>query len=96
MKILVGANRLGPAAVFLPDGSHAEVLASSDLIEPMLAEAAAKGPQVTFEQHAQALAGGPGYAGRWSQLEVPDGVSAPQALHYARYRAAGNLFSLLG
>jgi hypothetical protein len=24
-------------------------------------------------------------------LEVPDGISAPQALHYARYRVASDL-----
>jgi hypothetical protein len=30
---------------------------------------------------------------KWSVLEVPDGISAPQALHYARYRIASDLFS---
>ena len=91
MKILVGSNRIGPAAVFLPDGSHAAAPASEALIAPLLAQAAARGSKATFEEHAKLLSGGPPYAGHWSVLEVPDGISAPQALHYARYRIAADL-----
>lgn len=93
MKILVGSNRIGPAAVFLPDGSHAEAPASENLIAPLLAQAAARGSQATFEEHAKRLAEGPPYAGHWHLLDVPDGISAPQALHYARYRVAADLFT---
>ncbi len=91
MKILVGSGRLGPLAVFLPDGSHAEVPAHENLIAPLVAQAQAGGIQATFEEHAKRLADGPPYAGHWSLLDVPDGVSAPQALHYARYRVAADL-----
>lgn len=96
MKVLVGVNRLGPAAVFLPDGTHAEAPAHENLIAPLVAQAAARGPGATFEQHARVLAAGPPYAGRWRLLEVPDGISAPQALHYARYREASGLLSSKG
>jgi hypothetical protein len=92
MKVLAGANRLGPVAVFLPDGSHAEVSGHPDLTEPLLAEVAARGAEATFGQHAEALRAGPGYAGRWSLPEVPDGITAAQALHLIRYRAAQDLF----
>lgn len=93
MKVLVGSNRIGPAAVFLPDGTHAAAPAASDLIEPLVAQAEARGPQATFEEHAKRLVQGPPYAGHWSLLDVPDGISAPQALHYARYRSAREIFS---
>ena len=92
MKVLVGANRLGPAAVFLPDGSYAAVPAAEDLVQPLIAQVQARGSQATFAEHAKRLAAGPGYAGQWSVLEVPDGISAPQALHYARYRSASEIF----
>jgi hypothetical protein len=91
VKILVGSGRLGPLAVFLPDGSHAEVPAHENLIAPLVAQVQARGTEATFEEHAQRLAAGPPYAGHWSLLEVPDGISAPQALHYARYRVASDL-----
>jgi hypothetical protein len=91
MKILVGSGRLGPLAVFLPDGSHAEVPAHENLISPLIAQAQALGTRATFEEHAQRLAAGPPYPGKWSLLDVPDGISAPQALHYARYRVASDL-----
>jgi hypothetical protein len=91
MNILVGSGRLGPLAVFLPDGSHAEVPAHENLIEPLLAQVAARGIHSTFERHAKLLSGGPPYAGHWQVLDVPDGISAPQALHYARYRIAADL-----
>lgn len=80
-------------AVFLPDGTHAAAPAAEAMVEPLLAQVAARGIHATFEQHAKVLAAGPGYAGKWSLLEVPDGISAPQALHYARYRQAGEIFS---
>jgi hypothetical protein len=92
MRVLVGSSRLGPAAVFLPDGTHAAVPASENLIEPLIAQVQARGPQATFEEHAERLVQGPPYAGHWSLLDVPDGISAPQALHYARYRVAADLF----
>ena len=88
MKVLVGSTRLGPSAVFLPDGSHAEVPAHENLIRPLVAQAQARGTHATFEQHAKLLAQGPPYAGRWSLLDVPDGISASQALYYARHRSA--------
>jgi hypothetical protein len=91
VRILVGSGRLGPLAVFLPDGSHAEVPAHENLIAPLVAQAQAGGTQATFEQHAERLAAGPSYAGHWSLLEVPDGISAPQALHYAGYWVARDL-----
>jgi hypothetical protein len=91
VKVLVGSGRLGPLAVFLPDGTHAVAPAHENLIAPLLAQFAAKGPQTSFEKHAELLAAGAGYAGHWSLLDVPDGISAPQALHYARYREAKDL-----
>jgi hypothetical protein len=91
VKALVGANRLGPAAVFLPDGSHAVIPAAEALVAPLAAEVAARGPQASWEEHAARLCAGAGYAGRWSQEDVPDGISAQQALHLARYRAAKDL-----
>lgn len=78
-------------AVFLPDGTHAAVPVAGDVIAPLLAQVQARGTQASWEEHAQRLAGGPPYAGKWSLLEVPDGISAPQALHYARYRVASDL-----
>lgn len=96
MKVLVGSNRLGPAAVFLPDGSHAVIPAHENLIQPLIVQAQARGSKARFEQHAKRLAAGPGYAGSWSLLEVPDGISAPQALHYARYRAARESLTVEG
>jgi hypothetical protein len=93
VRILVGSGRLGPVAVFLPDGSHAEAPAHENLIAPLVAQAQARGSQATFEEHAERLTQGPPYAGRWSLLDVPDEISAPQALHYARYRDARELFS---
>jgi len=91
VKVLIGSGRLGPMAVFLPDGTYAAVPSAPSLTEPMLAQVRAKGTQASFEEHARRLAGGSPYAGKWSLLEVPDGVSAPQALHYARYRVASDL-----
>lgn len=93
MKVLVGSGWLGPMAVFLPDGTHAEVPSAEDMIAPLLAQVAARGIHSTFEQHAKVLAAGPGYAGKWRLEQMPDGISAPQALHYARYRSAGEIFS---
>ena len=92
MKVLVGSNRLGPAAVFLPDGTHAAAPAAEELIAPLLAQVAARGVHATFEQHAKRLADGHGYAGHWHLVDMPDGISAPQALHYARYRSAKEVF----
>ncbi len=91
MKVLVAAGRRGPMAVFLPDGTHAEVPAHENLIAPLRAQVQARGTQASWEQHAKRLADGPSYAGKWSLLEVPDGVSASQALYYARYRVASGL-----
>ena len=91
MKILVGSGRLGPMAVFLPDGTHAVVPAHENLIAPLVAQAQACGTGATFEEHAERLAARPSYAGDWSLLDIPDGVSAQQALYYARYRAASDL-----
>jgi hypothetical protein len=93
VKVLVGSGRLGPMAVFLPDGSHAEVPAHENLIRPLVAQAQARGTGATFEEHAKRLADGQGYAGHWSVLDVPDGISAPQALHYARYRSAKEILT---
>ena len=93
MKVLVGSNRLGPAAVFLPDGTHAAAPAAEALIAPLIAQAQARGSKAAFAEHAKRLAEGAGYAGRWSLLDVPDGISAPQALHYARYRSAKEIFT---
>ena len=92
MKALVASNRMGPAAVFLPDGSHAVIPAHENLIAPLLAEAAAIGTKASFEEHAVRLCAAAPYAGSWSMLDVPEGVSAAQALHLARYQAAGDLF----
>lgn len=90
VKILVGNGRLGPMAVFLPDGSHAEVPAHENLIAPLAAQVQARGTEASWEQHARRLVAGPSYAGQWSLLEVSEGISATQALHYARYRAAAS------
>jgi len=91
VKVLIGSGRLGPMTAFLPDGTYAAVPSAPSLTEPMIAQARARGSQATFEEHAKRLAGGPPYAGKWSLLEVPDGISASQALHCARYRAASGL-----
>lgn len=96
MKVLVGSNRLGPAAVFLPDGSHAAAPAAEELIAPLLAQVQARGSHATFAEHAKRLTEGPGYAGSWSLQEMPDGISAPQALHYARYRSVKEIFHQTG
>lgn len=93
MKVLVGSNRIGPAAVFLPDGTHAAAPAAEALIQPLIAQAQARGPRATFEEHAKRLADGAGYAGWWHLVDMPDGISAPQALHFARYRSASEIFS---
>lgn len=92
MKVLVGSNRLGPVAVFLPDGSHAVVPAHEELVAPLVAQVQARGPQASFEEYAQRLVDGSPYAGRWSLEQVPDGSSASQALYLVRYRAAGEFF----
>jgi hypothetical protein len=88
VKVLVAANRLGPAAVFLSDGTHAEVGAHENLIAPPVAQVAARGSQASWEEHAERLVASAPYAGRWSLADVPDGISARQALYLARYRAA--------
>lgn len=93
MKVLAGSNRLGPAAVFLPDGTYAVIPSAPSLTEPMVAQVKARGSKSTFAEHAKRLIQGAGYAGRWSLLEVPDGISAAQALHYVRYQAARKLFT---
>jgi len=92
MKVLVASGRLGPQAIFLPDGTHAAI-GSTDEIESLLAEAAARGPQASWLEHAQRLAAGPSYAGHWSLADVPDGLSAGEALHRVRYEAARKLLS---
>jgi hypothetical protein len=92
VKVLVGSNRLGPAAVFLPDGSRAVVPAHENLTAPLVAEVSARGPQASFEEHAARLVAGPQQAAHWELAEVPDGISAQQALHLMRYQAAKSLF----
>lgn len=92
MRALVASNRMGPAAVFLPDGSHAVIPAHENLTAPLLAEAAAGGTRVSFEEHAARLCAAPPYAGHWTVLDVPEGITAAQALHLVRYRAGKSLF----
>lgn len=92
MKVLVAATRLGPAAVFLPDGTHATA-GSPELTEPLLTEAAAGGTGASWLEHAQRLAAGPVYAGRWSLADVPDGITAVEALHRVRYAEAKKILS---
>lgn len=92
MKALAASGRLGPMAVFLPDGSHAVMPAHEALTAPLAAQVAARGSQASWEDHARRLAASPSYAGRWDVIDVPDGITAAQALHLARYRAAKSLF----
>ena len=92
VKALVGSGRLGPMAVFLPDGSHAVMPAHEALTAPLVAQVAARGSQASWEEHARRLAASPPYAGRWDVIDVPDGITAAQALHLARYRASKDLF----
>ena len=92
VKALVGSGRLGPMAVFLPDGSHAVMPAHEALTAPLVAQVAARGSQASWEEHARRLAASPPYAGRWDVIDVPDGVTAAQALHLVRARASKDLF----
>ena len=92
VKALVASNRMGPAAVFLPDGSHAVIPAHENLTAPLLAEAAAIGTQASFGEYAARLCAAPPYAGHWSLIDAPDGVTAAQVLHLVRARAVRNLF----
>lgn len=74
-------------AVFLPDGTQATV-GGGALIAPLLAQAAAQGSSASFEEHAQRLAASSPYAGSWSLVSVPDGITAQQALYLIRHRKA--------
>jgi hypothetical protein len=80
-------------AVFLPGGSSAVIPAHENLTAPLVAQVAARGSQASWEDHARRLAASPAYAGRWDVIDVPDGISAAQALHLARYRASVDLLS---
>jgi len=91
VRIVAGLNRLGPAAVFLPDGSRAVVPGHEALTGPLVSAAAVLGPPGSFEENAGRLCASLPYAGHWELAEVPDGISAAQALHLLRYQAAKSL-----
>jgi hypothetical protein len=93
VKALVCHTRLGPTAVFIPPAkgrppASAAVPGGEQFTRPAIAQVGARGHQATWEDHCHLLEQSPPYAGRWTTEEVPDGLSAQQALSRVRRDAA--------
>lgn len=87
---------MGPTAVFLPPRKgrvpeSAAIPAAAALTAPAYAQAAAMGRQSSWPRHAEVLARSSPHHGTWSEQEVPDGLSARQALALVRSAASDRL-----
>lgn len=93
MRVLVCHTRLGPTAVFTPPArgalpASARVPGADRIVAPAFTQVASRGPQSGWDAHCRVLASCPPYAGRWTVEDVPDGLTAAQALSRVRRDAA--------
>lgn len=89
---------MGPTAVFLPPkkGSlpeSAAIPAADALTAPAYGQVAAIGDKSTWARHAGILLKSSPYHGHWSEADVPDGLSAHDALSHVRAQRSLELLS---
>lgn len=102
MKVAVYHTRqYGPSVVFtVPQDSLPESASVPHMSEGMKNRAqgqwAAKGHSLSWEQWAEHLSGQLPYFEQWSVEEVPDGLSAAQALSEVRRKESEDLVGAVG
>lgn len=92
MKALVYESQQGPSVVFLPPAKgkapeSAAIPADPAVTGHAYAQMASQGTTTTWKQHVKLLQQLPPYAGRWYEIDVPDGSTAQHALALARHQA---------
>jgi hypothetical protein len=98
MKALVYESQLGPTVVFLPPArgkapDSAAIPADPAITGHAYAQVGSQGTKTTWQQHVKLLEQLPPYAGRWYEIDVPDGSTAQYALTLARHEAASGALS---
>lgn len=101
MKALVYESRLGPTVVFLPPArgkapDSAAIPADPAVTGHAYAQMASQGNRTTWKQHVKLLGQLPPYAGRWYEIDVPDGSTAQYALTLARHQSAEESLTAAG
>lgn len=82
-------DKSGPAAVFIPQGADrpADSATVPGCPPAPARQWAAKGTAVSWRQWTEHLTERLPYGGQWSVQDVPDGMSARQALYHLREKA---------
>jgi hypothetical protein len=94
VKAVIYATELGPTIAWLPPAKKglvpeaAAIPADEKYVTPGYTAMSSQGTKTTWAQHVRLLTQLPHYAGRWYELDVPDGSTARFALNLARNQAA--------
>jgi hypothetical protein len=98
VKALIYESKLGPTVAFLPPKpgkvpDSAAIPADPAITRQAYAQMGSRGTKTTWNQHVKLLQQLPPYAGRWYEVDVPDGSDAKYALSVARHQAASEVLT---